>query len=212
MEKAGLFPVFAPMIVIALGALSALAFYPLMGEWAFIVLAIVYWGSSFHISCRGLGKNAIRSLFRKPEGSRGWLILSITVALIPLPILLMNLGLLAYRPVLTILWLVFAVANPFFEELFWRGYLLRKLSFPKTWGVAYSTALFVISHPLMWGIFSIANRSWMMMVSLTIMGVAWSLVYIKTKSLRWCYVSHVMVNLFNLSVFVMLNLYVPPGG
>jgi len=54
------------------------------------------------------------------------------------------------------------------------------------WRIAYSTALFVLSHPLMWGMFSIANRSWMTMVSLVIMGIVWSLVYLKTKSLRWC--------------------------
>ena len=136
--------------------------------------------------------------------------MSITVGLIPLSILLLNLYLLASFPLVTALWVLFAFINPFFEQVFWRGYLMQKLPFRAGWRVAYSTALFVLSHPFMWGIFSVANRSWMTMVSLIIMGTVWCVVYLKTSSLRWCYISHFMVNIGNLTIFVFLNLYIPP--
>jgi membrane protease YdiL (CAAX protease family) len=212
MKAKKLIPILAPIFVIALGAIITLIFYPFMDEWVWVILALVYWGSSFLIAYKSLGKKAIRLFFQKPVGSRGWFVLSIVVGLIPLSILLLNLDLLVSFPFVTALWLLFAFINPFFEQVFWRGYLLSTLPFPVGWRVTYSAALFVASHPLMWGIFSIANRSWMAMVSLILMGFVWGVVYVKTKSLRWCYISHFMVNIGNLTVFVFLNLYIPPIG
>ena len=212
MKKENLKPILAPIIVIALGAITTFTLFSFMDEWVWVILAFVYWGSSFAVVYRELGKETIKSLFQKPHGSRGWLILSIIIGLIPLSILLLNLNLLISFPLVTVLWILFAFINPFFEQVFWRGYLLSRLPFPAGWRVVYSTALFVLSHPLMWGIFSIANRSWMTMASLIIMGTVWGVVYIKTKSLRWCYLAHVMVDIGNLTVFVFLNLYIPPVG
>jgi len=210
MKRKPCYQLIAPICVIALGALIAYVFHLFINEWAWVALALVYWGSSFLIAYKALGKEGISSLFQKPIGSKRWLILSIVVGLIPLSILLLNLNLLVSYPLITVFWIIFAFINPFFEQVFWRGYLLQKLPFRSGWCVTYSTALFVLSHPLMWGIFSIANRSWMAMVSLVVMGAVWSIVYLKTKSLRWCYISHVMVNIGNLTVFVFLNRYIPP--
>jgi membrane protease YdiL (CAAX protease family) len=44
------------------------------------------------------------------------------------------------------------------------------------------------------------------------MSIAWCIVRIKTKSLWWCILSHFFVDLFNLLVFIMLNIYVPDKG
>lgn len=198
-----------PFLIIIFGALVGYIGSFLFNEWVFIPLAILYWAATFLLSLKELGKNGIKALFQKPVGKIGWLLLSLFVGLIPLPIMLMNLELLQNPPVIS-LWLLFALINPWFEEIFWRGMLLQRLPFGNAGNSAYSTLLFVLSHPLMWGIFSIANRSWMTWVSLIIMGVVWAIVFIKTKSLRWCLISHWMVDIFNLSVFVFLNLYIPP--
>lgn len=165
----------------------------------------------FYYFVSGTGKKSFTSLFNKPTGSWGWAVLAIVIDLIPLSILLINLKLFT-SPLIIALWFLFAIINPFFEEVFWRGYLLEKLPFHQVWNMVYSTILFTISHPLMWGVFSIANRSWMTIVSLLIMGAVWCIVRMKTQSLRWCLISHFMVDIFNLSVFVFLNLYIPPVG
>ena len=72
---------------------------------------------------------------------------------------------------LIVLWLLFALINPFFEEFYWRGLLLDYTNKWNKWiSIIYSTILFVASHPLMWGVFSIANRNYQTIISLTIMG------------------------------------------
>lgn len=198
-----------PVAVIAIGWMTAMVFTPIIGEWAFIPLAICYWTITMGMVIKTAGLQKIKEMFYKPTGKKGWNILALLVGLIPLSILLMNLSLIKFNFVF-ILWILFALINPFFEEIFWRGFLVGNLPMPKWLACLYSTFLFVISHPIMWGYFSIANRSWMTIVSLILMGTVWSLVYVKTGSLRWCVVSHFLVDMFNLSVYVFLNLYIPP--
>lgn len=198
-----------PIFVIMIGWIIALVFTPIIKEWSFIPLAICYWATTLTIVLREVGVEKIKKMFQKTAGKKRWNILALVVGLIPLSILLMNLSLLKPDYVL-VLWLVFALINPFFEEVFWRGFLMDTLPMSKRFACLYSTLLFVASHPIMWGTFSIANRSWMTVVSLVIMGLVWSITYIKTRSLRWCVVSHFFVDIFNLSVYVFLNLYIPP--
>jgi len=83
MKKETLLPIIAPVCVIAFGALIAYVFHLFINEWAWVALALVYWGSSFLIAYKALGKEGIASLFQKPVGSKRWLILSIVVGLIP---------------------------------------------------------------------------------------------------------------------------------
>lgn len=198
-----------PIGIILAGWGIAKIFTPIIGEWTFIPLAICYWTVMSVVVLKTEGLRKVRNMFQKPKGKKSWNLPAIFACIIPLPILLLNLSLLKLDYIL-ILWILFALLNPVFEEIFWRGFLIDNLSMPKWGACCYAVFLFVISHPIMWGCFSIANRSWMTIVSLALMGLAWSIVYIKTGSLRWCVVSHVLVDIFNLSVYVFLNLYIPP--
>lgn len=132
--------------------------------------------------------------------------------MIPLSILSMNYHLLD-SSVIIVLWIVFALINPLFEELYWRGLLLdsTKEILQKWLSIIYSTFFYCISHPLMWGLFSIANTSSHLYIYLIIMGIIWSITYYKTNSLRWVVVSHFIVDIGNLAVLCFLNIYLPPG-
>ncbi len=184
--------VLSPVLVIAVGLYCAVKASRFLAEWAFIPLALVYWLLLFICSYVHFGKSLFARLFSKPKKGVLWPVLCLLAGLIPLPVFLLNLKLFT-APLVVVLWLVFAAVNPFFEEVYWRGYLLDALPFPKPLSVIYSSVLFVAAHPLMWGVFSIANRSWMTWASLTLMGVVWSITYLKTTSLRWCVISHILV-------------------
>jgi membrane protease YdiL (CAAX protease family) len=210
-SKKLIFAIISPIIVIAVCSIFVLIFVKYISEWVFIPAAILYWLSSFYISLKFTGKDTIKNYFNKPKGGIGWLILSIIIAFIPFSILLLNINLLN-DPKIIILWVLFSLINPFFEQIYWRGFLLENTFNTKTISIIYSTILFALSHLFIWGIFSYGNRNIFTIISLIIMGTVWCIVKYKTKSLWWNIISHIMVDLFNLSVFVFLNIYIPEHG
>jgi membrane protease YdiL (CAAX protease family) len=201
----------SPIIVIVFCNIFVLIFTKYISEWVFLPTVIIYWSLSFIISLKISGKESIKNYFNKPQGSKGWLILSIFIGFIPFSILLLNINLL-HDPKIIIIWLIFSLLNPFFEQIYWRGFLLENTFKSKTLCTIYSTVLFTLKHLLIWGIFSYGNRNIFTIISLIIMGTVWCLVKYKTKSLWWNIISHIMVDIFNLSVFVFLNLYIPEHG
>jgi membrane protease YdiL (CAAX protease family) len=200
----------SPIALIALCHIFVILSYKVIGQWIFIPAFIVYWGLSGFTIVKLAGVKYVKSLFRKPCGKLGWLILSITVGFIPFPILLGNLSIITFP--LMLLSILLSIINPFFEELYWRGFVLDYTFSSKTVSSIYSSALFILSHLMIWGIFSYGNRNLFLIASLVIMSTVWCIVKIKTKSIWWCIVSHFFVNIFNLLVFVMLNIYIPEHG
>jgi membrane protease YdiL (CAAX protease family) len=205
------FVILSPVFVIAFCGIFVKMTLTIFSEWVFIPVAIIYWLLSFFISLEITGKELIKKYFNRPKGSIGWLILSIIIGFLPFSILLLNLNILS-NPIIIILWIAFSLINPFFEEIYWRGFLLKNTFRSKLLCTIYSTVFFVISHLCIWGIFSYGNRNIFTIFSLIIMGVLWCLINLKRKSLWWNIVSHFMVDIFNLSVFVFLNLYIPEYG
>lgn len=202
----------SPLVIIFLGFITATVFSNLIGEWAWIPLALVYWclmAASIYLF---KGNFKLSHWLKKTKKAPIWNSLTIIISLIPLSILVMNyhlfdsIWLIAY-------WFVFALINPWFEEFYWRGILFDGLLiiFPKWVVVVYTTLFYVLSHPLMWGVFSIANRSIHLYIYLTLVGVIWAITYLKTKSLRIVILSHFIVDIGNLSVLTFLNIYSPPS-
>ncbi|MBE6021967.1 MAG: CPBP family intramembrane metalloprotease [Cellulosilyticum sp.] len=72
--------------------------------------------------------------------------------------------------------------------------------------VLFTTIMFTLSHPFMWGVFSHTLREPAMIVSLLIMGCLWGTIYIKTKNLWLCVISHMFVDFFNMSIFSFLDM------
>lgn len=200
----------SPFLVLLVCHLASRIAAAALGVWAWIPLALVYWGvMGGLIAWRG-EPGAVRRWIGPAKGRRGWTALAIIVGFIPLSILILNIRLLA-DPLILVLWLLFALINPWFEEGYWRG-LMTDLTahWPRWASISYTTILFTASHPLLWGVFSVANRDWMALVSLLMMGAAWAIAYQKSGTLRWAILSHLLVDLGNLAVPVFLNLYIPP--
>ncbi|GKU24450.1 hypothetical protein CFOLD11_12760 [Clostridium folliculivorans] len=207
MMKTNIKTALIPLIIILVGSLTAMIASKYINAWAFIPLAIVYWASIIVVVKPT--KNMLKSYLKKPAYNFKISIVSL------IPVLLCSFSFIwgikyIETPSLIIMWIIFAVINSFTEEIFWRGYLIDNLTWKPSIKVIYTTILFSLSHPLMWGVFSITIRSYIMVLPLLTMGLIWGYVYHKTKSLRWCILAHFLVDLLNLSVWVFLNIYIPP--
>ncbi len=135
--------------------------------------------------------------------------MNLIVGLIPLPILLRNTSLLRMHS-LVVCWLAIAIVNPFIEETYWRGVLGSMTNrWPTSLALLYTSLLFALAHPLLWGVFSLGNRNWQAVGALVVMGAAWGLTFRRTKSLQAVSLSHCLVDIGNMTVWVFMNLYVP---
>ena len=200
--------VIAPPAIILFGFLVALTANTFIGAWAFIPLALVYWLSI--ICVVKPDRTNLSKLLKKPQGSLVWQFLPYFPALFTLVAFVWGLRVITITPLLTVLSIIFILVNPVMEELFWRGWLLTHLPWGQAANITYSTLMFTISHYLMWGVFSLTIRSSMMLMPLIIMGVIWSIAFLKSASLCHCIIAHALVDTFNLSIWVFLNLYIPP--
>ena len=203
------FVLLSPILLISAGHVTARVFSSSIGAWAWIPLQLVYWFGMIAVLSSVNGLSNIFAAYRRNSGWRSWSS-GILIGLIPWPILLLHLNLL-HSPLLIACWLTLALINPFIEESYWRGLFGEVTSRWPTWAaLLYPTLFFAAAHPLQWGVFSIGMRNWQMIVALLIMGIVWSATYRQTRSLRSNTLSHMLVDLGNMSVWVFLNLYIPP--
>ncbi|GFZ33197.1 hypothetical protein CSC2_37230 [Clostridium zeae] len=179
MMKTNIKTALIPLIIILAGSLTAIIASKYINAWAFIPLAIVYWTSIIVVVKPT--KNILTSYLKKPVDNLKVSIFSL------IPVFLCGFSFIwgikyIETPSLIIMWIIFAVINSFTEEIFWRGYLIDNLTWKPSVKVIYTTILFSLSHPLMWGVFSITIRSYIMVLPLLTMGLIWGYVYHKTKS------------------------------
>ncbi|MCK5169072.1 MAG: CPBP family intramembrane metalloprotease, partial [Bacteroidales bacterium] len=150
--------------------------------------------------------NSIKGYFRFRKFKWYLFLIALVIGFMPFPILL-----LSYKyfttTFLLMSWILVALINPFFEEIFWRGYMLEKGKnisfFVKS---IISSLLFTLSHLAIWGVVSKAMLTKELIISVFIMGLAWSFIYRKSKSLVLPYFSHLLVDVFNCSVLAIMNL------
>jgi uncharacterized protein len=201
----------SPLVIIAVGRLIALLTQGALGIWVWIPMTLVVWGMFGFMIVWGGGREAIKRWLQAPQGAWGWAVLAMVVGVIPLTVFIA--GWKLFPSVWIVLaWLLFALINPPLEEGYWRGLLLDNTkNWPGWLSVLYSTFFFAINHPLTIGVYSIANRNPAVLISTFIMGLAWSVVYRKTHSLRWTIIAHVLTDLLNLSILAFLNIVVPPS-
>jgi membrane protease YdiL (CAAX protease family) len=215
-DRPHVFFVFAsPILVVAIGHFAARFFLSLFGDWAWLGSSLTYWGSMLLVIWFLGNRQSLRSWFAKSQGSKWWTLLALAMGLISFPLLFFP-NLQVMKPFgLVVLWFLFAVINSTCEEAYWRGFLLDATShLPRTFGVLYSTIFFTAIHPLMLGVFSKINRFdpahptalipfWIILV---ILSLSFSLLYLKTKSLRMPVLSHFLSDLGNLSIFLFMNM------
>lgn len=200
----------SPFGVIAVGTLMQRALGPLLGAWSWLPTMVVFWALLAGLIAWNGGKPAVRRWLSAPRGNVTWSALAVAMGLVSLRDFTAGAHSLE-SPAVVLLWLVFGLVNPWLEEGYWRGLFIDAAEGWRGLGIVYAAALFAVSHPLVWGVHSVALRHPYVVVGLGLTGVIWGLAYWRTGSLRWTIAGHACANLFGLSVPVLLNLHVPGG-
>jgi membrane protease YdiL (CAAX protease family) len=206
-------------LVLAVGSVAAHIFSNLLGRWAWTGAMLVYWALLVGLVTAFADRERLMAWFAPSRGNRWWLALALGAGLLSFPFLLMpNIGLLASIPLAT-LWLLFAPVNAACEELYWRGLLLEKTVGTTRWIiVVYSSIAFVANHPLMLGVFAKAmavnvaapGRLIPFAAIVLLQALVWSILFLRTGSLRLSIVSHALTDLGTLSIFTFMNMVPVP--
>lgn len=197
----------SPIMVVLLGTVLARLSISFLGKWAWALTVPVYWIMMSVIIFLVSGKEKWLSWFRKPHGSKLWLVLGLVIGLSAFPLLLLPNASLLRTTLLAVLWFAFAIINGVMEESYWRGFLFTEIRGWPLWLTAtYSSVLFVAIHFLMLGTFSAALFNIPFLIILIIITVALALIFIRTGSLRWPVISHILSDWGNMNIFVFMNL------
>jgi len=100
--------------------------------------------------------------------------------------------------------IVICLVNPFLEEIYWRG-LLSKISDTPFQSFLFSSLGFAASHPLLFGVVSPGVAGWVGFAGTFFVGALFWLCYYKTKSLRGCVLSHFLIDVAGMAVFILAN-------
>ncbi len=198
----------SPILIILVMFIIAFLAGNVLDVWVWVPIVVSYWFLIALLIFMNGGKALIIQWLVPPEGAWYWNGLALVLVLPLLPTFLGNIHFYSEWWIL-FLTIVFALVNPWFEELYWRGLLLDRTSEWPTWiSLFFSSVLFTINHlPL--GVHSIGIR--FAIIPFFIMGLVWGIVYKKTKSLRWVILGHFLVDFFALTIPSLLNLYLPAG-
>ena len=201
----------SPFAITAVNFAVAYVAGGVIGKWAFLPIILVEWALfAFVIYYFGGGSAAVQRWLAPTQGGTTWKILALAPALLPLPLFLMHYGALAPWTV-WLPWAVLALVNPWLEEFYYRGFLLDALNqYPRFAAVLFSALVFSGNHAV-FGVNSTVNSGWTILVVTFIMGLAWAIVYERTRSLRWTVFAHFLVDMFNLSSAAFLDLFDPAG-
>ncbi len=196
----------SPFLIIATNFGVAFLFGALIGKWAFMPMVLIGWALWLFFILKYGGPDSIKKWLQKTKGGFGWGVLALTVGLIPLPLFLLHNGTLSSWEIV-IPWLLLAIINPWFEEFYWRGLLL---DYTKNWpswtSILFTSVLFAANHAA-FGINSVVNSGFELVISTLIMGLVWAIIYKKTKSVRWLVFSHFLVDFLSLSTPAFLDLF-----
>jgi membrane protease YdiL (CAAX protease family) len=186
---------------------------PLLGAWAWLPTMVLFWCVISGVIAWSRRDRPTKAWLAAPHGRHLWSFLAVGIGIVSVRELAAGWRALD-SPGVLLLWLGFGLVNPWFEESYWRGLLIDAAGGAgrtRLLGVIYSSAAFAVSHPLIWGVHSVALRHPVAVLGLAVAGAVWGLAYWRTGSLRWTIVGHTCANLLGLSVPVLLNLYVPTG-
>ncbi|MDB5252227.1 MAG: hypothetical protein JWP27_1396 [Flaviaesturariibacter sp.] len=99
---------------------------------------------------------------------------------------------------------VLCLTGPLLEELYWRGLPAVAFRSPLL-SFLFSCVLFGASHPLVFGVNSHGDSGWVAFGGTALIGGLWWLSLRRTRSLRGCILTHVLVDIAGMAVYVLAD-------
>ena len=199
-----LFFILSPIVILLITQITAIGLGRSLGSMVYLPIILIYWGVLVFILYK-YGFGHINPWLKKPQGHWIWGILAALLGVSSLPLFLNNIQLFSNLSVL-IPHIIFFLINPWIEEFYWRGLLIDVTGKWNVWlSGLYSSVLFTIWHAAFaWH--SVGVRSLSFFMPVFMLGVFMVLIYKKTKSLWLCIASHMLINIFNMGIPVLMNL------
>lgn len=196
--------ILSPLMLLVVTQATALVLGKYLDTLVFIPIILIYWAAILLILSK-YGTDNIRKWLKKPQGHWGWIILAVVLGLSTLPLFINNIYLFRNAAVL-IPQVIFFLINPWIEEFYWRGLIIDVTEKWHIWlSAVYSSVLFTLWHAAFaW--YSTAVREISFYIPVITSGLLMVLIYKKTKSLWLCIVSHMLINIFNMGIPVLMNL------
>ena len=199
-----LFFILSPFLLLIITQTIAIVFRQYLKANIYILIILIYWViiTSFILL---YGYSNISIWLKKPKSHWIWLLAAILMGFSSLPLFLSHFRLLSNLSIL-VPHIIFFIINPWLEEFYWRGLIIDAIKKWPIWiSIIYSSILFTMWHSAFsW--YSVMTRSLSFYLPVLIMGIIMSIIYIKTKSLWICIFSHMLINIFNMSIPVLLNM------
>ena len=203
-KSENLFFVLTPIVILVVTQVTVLVLGKYLNAGVYVPIILIYWVTIVLILYK-YGFDHIRNWLKKPQGHWGWIILATLLGLSSLPLFLNNYQLLG-NPAVLIPHIVFFLINPWLEEFYWRGLLIDVTEKWPVWIAGlYSSVLFTVWHTAFaW--YSLAVRELSFYIPVLILGISMVLIYKKTKSLWLCIASHMLINILNMGIPVLMNM------
>jgi hypothetical protein len=184
----------APVLTVTMLPVYWLAADLLGREWGWYAGFLVYWP----VWCVGLplallGWSEARDLLRAgPMSPLSWV-------LVTLPPVMAAVGRLAGAegPDRPLLWAAMALVNGALEEMLWRGMYVRLFPGRLRWALAWPTVWFALWH-LAPGSVAMGSDVWVLIGGAAVLGAALGWVAVRSRSIRWTVVSHMLAGLAQL--------------
>jgi membrane protease YdiL (CAAX protease family) len=201
----------SPIFVVLVSTITIRIAANYVKVWAWLPWIIVYWALIGALAIGVGGKTSLQQWMKRPQGNWLWSALAVILGLSGIYMFISSWQLITPLYIF-IPWLILGVVNPFLEEWYWRGLMLDMTQTWTNWiRVLYISLFFSLNHLLGIGVTSAGGRHPVLIVNALVLGILFSVIYLKTKSLRWVIIGHALADLLGLSVAVFLNLWVPPG-
>jgi membrane protease YdiL (CAAX protease family) len=187
----------SPVLIVGFLRLIAMVLYPIKSNWVWVPFVLLYWLIIFILIKIYTPHLTIREVLNKPAGSWGWALVALVVGISGISFCLNNLE--YYRiPEYVTAGIILALINPFFEETYWRKLMLDNFS-NKPVMVIYNSVIFGLLHLFSFSIISTPNQEFLIFPITAVLGLIYSLVYLKTGSLRYVIISHFIMDIFGFS-------------